>query len=252
MRTSNGVPAPATATTADYYDRYWSSEGHCPVGSISADVKRTFERYVRSSDDCLDVGCGDGRTAGLWLNGHAGSYTGVDISLNAVTMALQAGLDARRIDDATCLPLDDDSFDVVVCLEVLEHLFHPELAVAEMARVLRPGGRLIVTVPNASHWKSRFDLAVLGRFNPRGDTRSVSEPWRDPHVRFFTPASLATMLRRTGFAGVTIMGRQGSIARNIPGLERFGRTEPGPIGSRLTARVPVLAGGLCAVAVTPW
>jgi SAM-dependent methyltransferase len=237
--------------TQDYYETYWSAEGHCPVGAISDDVRRVLAHHVGHADRCLDVGCGDGRTAGVWLRDHAGAYTGVDISANAVEMARVAGLDARCIDDAAELPFGDASFDVVVCLEVLEHLFDPQLAAAEIARVLRPGGTFIATVPNVSHWKTRLDLAVRGRWNPRGDALSVAQPWRDPHLRFFTADSLARMLRGGGFAAVAVSGRQGSIARNVPRLERFARTEPGPIGRALIRRLPVLGAGLCAVAVTP-
>ena len=49
--------------------------------------------------------------------------------------------------DAGMLPLRDDSFDVVVCAEVLEHVYQPEIVVREIFRVLRPGGLLVVTVP---------------------------------------------------------------------------------------------------------
>ena len=49
-------------------------------------------------------------------------------------------------------------FTVVVCFEVLEHLFAPHLAVAEMHRVLEPGGVLIATVPNVAYWRRRLDF----------------------------------------------------------------------------------------------
>ena len=236
---------------SDYYDTYWTPAGHCPTGALSGDVRRVLEREVRGGDGCLDVGCGDGRTAGLWLREHAASYTGVDVSRPAVAMARAAGLDARCIEDAGSLPFPDAQFDAVVCLEVLEHLFEPHVACREIARVLRPGGVLVATVPNLTHWKSRLDLALRGRWNPRGDALSVSEPWRDPHVRFFTPSTLGAMLRANGFADVTVGGRQASVLRNVRGLERFGRTETGPIGRWLVGRVPDLGGGLCAVARTP-
>lgn len=236
-------------TTPEYYETYWSSEGHCPVGALSDDMRRVFERHISRVDSCLDVGCGDGRTAGRWLNSHTRRYTGVDISSRAVEMARSIGLDAICIEDAAILPFSDSSFDVVVCLEVLEHLFDPQLAAREIARVLRAGGILLATVPNVSHWKSRVDLAVRARWNPRGDQLSVAQPWRDPHIRFFTPSSLSRMLLESGFDTVTIEGRQGSIAVNFRRFERFARPEPGSLGRWLVRRLPVLGAGLCAIAV---
>jgi SAM-dependent methyltransferase len=237
--------------TKDYYESYWTAEGHCPTGALSGDVRRVFERHVGRQDACLDVGCGDGRTAGLWLNTHARRYVGVDISSHAVELATQAGLEAICVGDAATLPFADDSFDVAVCLEVFEHLFDPRSVALEIARVLRPGGTLIATVPNVSHWKQRADLALRGRWNPRGDDLSVEEPWRDPHIRFFTPSSVAALLCGHGFANVAVSGRQMSVARNFPHLTRFGRTESGPIARALAQRFPDLGAGLVSVATTP-
>ena len=232
----------------EYYETYWSEGGHCPIGVLSEDLRRVFELHVRRDSVCLDVGCGDGRTAGVWLSEHAKSYTGVDVSSGAVGMARSLGLDAICIDDAADLPFTDASFDVVVCLEVLEHLFDPQAAALEIARVLRPGGTLLATVPNISHWKQRVDLAIRGRWDPRGDALSHAKPWRDPHIRFFTPRSLASMLAQSGFDHVSVAGRQGSIARNFRHLERFARSETGPLGCWLVERIPALGGGLLAVA----
>jgi hypothetical protein len=109
----------------------------------------------------------------------------------------------------------------------------------------------VATVPNVSHWKQRADLALRGRWNPTGDELSVAQPWRDPHLRFFTPSALERMLRACGFERVAIGGRQGSIVRNLPGLERFARSEPGPLWRWLVERIPTLGAGLYAVAQTP-
>jgi SAM-dependent methyltransferase len=238
-------------TKTDYYETYWSSAGHQPIGGLSGDVRRLFERHIGAGSSCLDVGCGDGRTAGVWLSQQARQYTGVDVSSRAVEMARSIGLDAVCIEDAAALPFPDSSFDVAVCLEVFEHLFDPQLAAGEIARVLRPGGVLLATVPNVSHWKTRVDLAVRGRWDPRGDRLSVAQPWRDPHVRFFTPSSLGRMLRQRGFDDITVGGRQASIVRNFRHLERFARPETGRLGRWLVQRMPMLGGGLFAVAVTP-
>src|SRR5581483_8007533 len=99
----------------------------------------------------------------------------------------------------TELPFADDSFDFAVSIEVLEHLFEPQKAIAEIHRVLRPGGKLIVTVPNVSHWRNRVDLGVFGRWNPRGDHLSASQPWRDAHIRFFTVRTLGKLVEGCAF-----------------------------------------------------
>ena len=152
----------------DYYERYWSAEGFHPTGETTPALARLFERWVPAGARCLDVGCGDGRTSGLWLLDHGCSYEGVDVSAQAVEEARQLGLQAGQIDDAGRLPFEDGSFDVVVCIEVLEHLFAPLDAVWEMARVLRPGGLLIVTVPNVAYWRRRVDMALSGTMEPSG------------------------------------------------------------------------------------
>ena len=65
--------------------------------------------------------------------------------------ALQTGKwDTSKIDivsDITLIPMPDESYDVILCSEVLEHVPHPDIAIKEMARLLKPGGKLIVTAP---------------------------------------------------------------------------------------------------------
>ena len=79
---------------------------------------------------------------------------------------------------------------------------------AEIRRVLRPGGRLVASVPNAAYWRLRANLA-FGVWNPLGDELSVERPWRDPHIRFFTPQTLERMLRLAGFTDVETGGHGG-------------------------------------------
>jgi SAM-dependent methyltransferase len=199
----------ATAqVTTDYYQTYWTEEGFNPTRALPRAVQRALEQLAHPGTACLDVGCGDGRTEGIWLDRRTRSYIGVDVSRTAVESARTLGLDARVIEDASVLPFDSDTFDLVVCLEVLEHLMWPQDAAAEILRVLRPGGALLATVPNAIFWQRRLEL-LCGIWNPLGDDRSIAEPWRDPHVRFFTAPTLRSMLRSAGFRSVEIGGHDG-------------------------------------------
>ena len=132
-------------------------------------------------------------TSGVWLTRNGRKYTGVDVSEEGVSLAQSIGLDARAIEDAASLPFDSATFDVVLCIEVLEHLFTPHLAAKECARVLRPGGILLATTPNVAYWRRRLDMVLFGRWHPDGDHLSVEQPWRDPHIRFFNPGALRQM-----------------------------------------------------------
>jgi SAM-dependent methyltransferase len=201
----------APVSVAEYYERYWSEEGFNPIRPVPDRLAKLLTTYLPEHGSCLDVGCGDGRSIGLLLRGSVGSYLGVDVSDTAVARTRELGLQAERIADAAELPFEDGAFDAVVCLEVLEHLFAPDRAVAEGLRVLRPGGTYIATVPNVAYWRWRRDLALRGTWNPFGDEDSVDAPWRDPHIRFFTVGAFERMLARAGFASVEVGGHEGEI-----------------------------------------
>jgi SAM-dependent methyltransferase len=93
----------------------------------------------------LDVGCGTG-TMLTYLQAF-GDAEGVDIDEEAIGYCRERGLQSVQLGEATKLPYPDDSFDLVTILDVVEHLDDDVAAFREMRRVLRPGGRLLVTVP---------------------------------------------------------------------------------------------------------
>ena len=190
---------------ADYYEEDWSEGGFRPTGGAFPELVAFVDQHSNRAA-WLDVGCGDGMTAGILLRERGRDYIGVDVSRPAIEQALANGLVAREIEDAASLPFPESTFDAVLLIEVFEHLFEPNRAAAEVLRVLKPGGILFATVPNAAYWRRRLELLFLGRFDPLGDDRSISEPWRDPHIRFFTPKTLGRMLRQTGFEPVWSAG----------------------------------------------
>ncbi len=137
----------------------------------------------------LDLGCGDGRVAALV---SASELVLADVSEVALERAAERLPGARivAIEPDRPLPLPDNSFDLVLCTETLEHVRDVQLLLSEARRVLRPGARLAVTTP----WHGRLtglDVLVRG-FERRFDPLS-------PHLRFFTRRSLARLLDDLGF-----------------------------------------------------
>lgn len=226
-------------TVTGYYQEYWSvtKRDEAPAWFLDL-LGATIPRGGRY----LDYGCGDGVYLGRWLSARAEAYVGVDVSQAAVDRARSFGLDARVIDEQGTLPFTDNSFDTAVSVEVLEHLFRPDLAAAEIRRILRPGGTLFATVPNVAYWRRRLDLALLGRWNPLGDERSVNEPWRDPHVRFFSVTALRSMLARSGYEHVHVGGHGGGVLCDLPVPARVRRRRASSAYRRLEAYMPAMLG----------
>lgn len=107
------------------------------------DVTRHFAPDAR----LLDVGCGTG-----WLADHFPDYTGLDGSPDAVAAAGERGRNVQLHDVSEPLPLEDASFDGVVMKDLLEHVPDPVALVREVRRVLRPGGRVFASSPDAQRW----------------------------------------------------------------------------------------------------
>ncbi len=234
--------------TDKYYETYWTAASQGTRGArfktehgfLTPHLRRLLERQIPAGASFLDVGCGDGRTAGVWATETGRNYVGVDVSAQAVSQARAIGLDARVIEDAAALPFDDNSFDYVTCIEVFEHLFAPQRASAEILRILRPGGVFVATTPNVAYWRNRLDLALFGRWNPTGDDLSIAQPWRDPHIRFFGAGTLRRMLLQSGFRQVRVEGHEGTLLGDIPGVRRIRELENPEWYHRVEVLVPAV------------
>ena len=192
-----------------YYETYWSAGKQTFSGSNQG-YAPNLRRWMRAElgdlpkdSPVLEVGCGDA-TFTTELAKYSSSVTAIDISAGQIAdnAARFPAITFRQHDVAERFPFADGTFEVVWCSEVLEHLFAPAFALREMHRILRPGGRLLVTVP----YHGRFKNILISLFN--WDEHFVPS---SPHIRFYTNRSLSRIATAAGFKAIRIktcgMGR---------------------------------------------
>jgi len=121
-------------------------------------------RAADASQRLLDVGCSAGYVmeAGQRLGLQA---EGLDPSEHAVSLCLKRGLKAS-VGTLDALPFEDGAFDLITLKHTLEHVAAPLQALSELRRVLAPGGRLLVVVPDAAYWKRSLMRRRGGYFRP--------------------------------------------------------------------------------------
>lgn len=158
-----------------------------------------YERLgVNRGERLLDLGCGGGRHAFaafrlgarvVALDAQAEEIAKVRNTIGAMVEAAEVPSDEEAgvvQADALRLPFLDSSFDRIIASEVLEHIDEDQTAMSELARVLRPGGTIAVTVP---------------RFGPEAVNWALSREYHDVkggHVRIYRRSTLVDRLRRAG------------------------------------------------------
>jgi SAM-dependent methyltransferase len=138
--------------------------------------RRLFAREIRRLDlppgtRALDIGTGTGANLRLLRELGLGEVVGVDASPEAIRYCAAKGLGPVRFGDICALPLEDGTFDLVLATDVIEHVDDDGKALEEIRRVLRPGGRLLLTVPafpslwglqdKVSHHRRRYRMGPL-------------------------------------------------------------------------------------------
>ena len=123
----------------------------------------------------LEVGGGEGELAGRIVRELGAELVLVDQSERMVEISRSRGLDAR-VGDVQALPFADESFDCAVAAWMLYHAADVNLAVAELARVLRPGGRLVAVTNGAGHLAELRELAGRGWWTGVPFSRERTEP----------------------------------------------------------------------------
>lgn len=191
--------------------------------------RRTFELMrLRPGASALEVGCGTGEDALAlaWLVGAAGRVTAVDRSrallAEAIDAAAAEGLAIRFEEaDGRSLPFADSGFDAARVDRTLQHIESAERVVAEMARVVRPGGRVVAMEPD---WET-FTVDAADRLL----TRRLLNFWCDSFPSGWIGRQLEGCFAQAGLVDIeaqpeTMVIREFDLADRILDLERTART----------------------------
>lgn len=140
---------------------------------------------------CLEIGCGTGSTLS-WVKQQLGAETiGVELNEGAAELALHSA-DRIIVGNIETDRLNLPACDLILCLDVLEHLVDPWSTLDKLSRLLVPGGCIIASIPNVQHFTVSLNL-LRGRwsYTPHGLLDST-------HLRFFTYSTIREMFSRTG------------------------------------------------------
>jgi SAM-dependent methyltransferase len=170
---------------ADHIAHWRSSGGGNPwqppeqVEETIAATLALIEKYSQPNDVMLDAGCGIGE---LLARVEDRRLFGCDFAQPYLDLIVERGIEARVVwGELESLPYLDVQFDVVVATDVLEHVLDLNTVIAELLRVLKPGGHLVIRSPNNEDLAPYLDPAY---------------PYRFVHLRHFSLASLTLLFTR--------------------------------------------------------
>jgi len=197
------------------YEAYWQNR--------LSSIKREFEEntsneifesitpILHNGKRHLDVGCGNGQIIQI-VRDKFSEIHGCDISITALNEAKKIGLlpVCSNLNEGY-IPYKDDFFDCSTALEVLEHVWDPSRLLKEIRRILKSGGRLILTTPNIRYLRNLRTLIFLGSF-PHTSTDSFV--WGGGHLHYFTRKDLISLLSHAGFKNIKFYINEKQFSRS--------------------------------------
>lgn len=159
---------------------------------------------------------GGGIANDLWHLADNNFIVNGDYAISGLKKSRQAGLHSVSINlNGVSLPFADRSFDIVVCLDILEHLLEPLSVLKDAKRILRDDGTIVISVPNHFYWPMRL-LQLLGKgIIWRGilsDHGAIYDEWNYMHIRFFTYKGFRRFLGAAGLEPVKFYWDFGNLA----------------------------------------
>ena len=169
---------------------------HAQLGNFELNAVLSFLGNV-TNKKILDAGCGKGRLT-CELAKRGAEIVGVDIAYELISSAKQQNKNLPFLTASVSqLPFVDGCFDGVLCVEVIEHVPDTEMAIYELARVLKPGGKLIVIDKNILSLNSRYLIpsALLKKW------KELNNRWMYPRdfpfrEKWFTPWEISRIMKK--------------------------------------------------------
>ena len=208
----------------DFYENEYGKREDTEVVRVASDL---LSRYVSCEGpelSLLDVGCGNMQLAKLLVadlqtklrKPCAFKLTGWDISQEGVKQARAAGFDAHVVDITKGVE-ESEKYDVILLLEVIEHVVDTDQVIRNVHQLLRPNGLLVLSTPNLASWYNRIFL--LFGMQPHCTEVSFEKPrfgnWLTQkligggpagHLRVFTLGALKAFLRYHHFDTLSVKG----------------------------------------------
>ncbi|MEK6967637.1 MAG: methyltransferase domain-containing protein [Nanoarchaeota archaeon] len=157
-------------------------------------IKRKFVNRLKdvSGFKILDVGCGAGDISKTLVNKN--DVHGIDLSARNVKIAKSCGIQAVEHSVENRFPYKTNTFDIIICSEIMEHLFNPENVIKESYRILKNGGSLLLSTPNFYSLINR--LLII-----KGHHTGIELPdiTAREHIRFYSHRGLKIMLEANEF-----------------------------------------------------
>lgn len=218
--TESTVDAQEVNKFAQYANTWWDKEGPLKTLHDINDTRLHFitQHIALAGKRVLDVGCGGGILCEAMAKA-GGVVTGIDAECDAINVAKEHALGQQLVIDYSCTAIEDyesKNFDVITCMELLEHVQNPDVVLSHCVRLLKPGGYLFLST--ISRTMKAYASAIIGVEYILGILPKQTHDYK----KFIKPSELAAMTRAIGLHLADLKGlkynplsRQASLGGDV-------------------------------------